>query len=50
MDKQVSKFTLRIPTELLDVLRKVAEENGRSVNKEIEMLIKNHITECKTLD
>lgn len=43
MDEQQPKFTLRIPKELLEQLRIIAEQNGRSVNKEIEMLIKEHV-------
>jgi hypothetical protein len=40
---ELSKFTLRIPTELLQKLRIIAENHGRSVNKEIEMVIKEYI-------
>lgn len=43
MKQQTPKFTLRIPAELLEKLRSIAEENGRSVNKEIEVLIKKHV-------
>ncbi|MDA2567383.1 Arc family DNA-binding protein [Bacillus cereus] len=43
MAQQTPKFTLRIPSELLEKLRSIAEENGRSVNKEIEILIKKHV-------
>ncbi len=49
MASQLSKFTLRIPIELLQKLRVIAENNGRSVNKEIEMLIKEHIEKNKDI-
>jgi hypothetical protein len=33
--EQKPQFNLRWPKEILDMVRKVAEENGRSVNSEI---------------
>jgi hypothetical protein len=38
------KFTLRINQESLEKLRYIADNNFRTVNKELEMLIKNHIS------
>ena len=32
---KMPQFNLRWPNEVLDLVRKVAEENGRSVNSEI---------------
>lgn len=32
---KMPQFNLRWPKEVLDLVRKVAEENGRSVNSEI---------------
>lgn len=37
-------FAVRIPREKLDKLKYIAEYNGRSSNKEIEMLITKHIS------
>lgn len=45
MISQLSKFTLRIPKELLDKVRVIAQNNGRSTNKEIEMLLKEYVKE-----
>lgn len=47
MNEQLPKFTLRIPSELLEKLRILAEQNGRSLNKEIEMILKNHLSNLK---
>ena len=38
-------FTLRIDEELMEELREIAEANSRSVNKEIEYIIKKTIEE-----
>lgn len=45
MPFKLSKFTLRIDADLLRKIRFVAEYNARSANREIELLIKKHITE-----
>ncbi|TAN64077.1 Arc family DNA-binding protein [Paraclostridium sordellii 8483] len=45
MSSDLPKFTLRIPKELLESLRVVAKEHGRSVNKEIEFIIKKYLEE-----
>ncbi len=37
------QFALRIPKEKLDKMKYIAEYNGRSTNKEFEMLAKKHI-------
>lgn len=44
MPSQMPKFTLRIPSELLDKLKVIAKENCRSVNKEIEMVLKEYVS------
>lgn len=36
-------FAIRIPREKLDKLKYISEYNGRSSNKEIEVLVTNHI-------
>lgn len=43
MSSNLPKFTLRIPSELLEKVRKLATLNGRSVNKEIEHLLKEYV-------
>lgn len=42
MPSPLPKFTLRIPSELLEEIRIIAQKNGRSVNKEIEMVLKEY--------
>ena len=44
MASKLPKFTLRIPEELLDKVKQLAAANGRSVNKEIEQLLKEYVT------
>lgn len=43
MPSNLPKFTLRIPEELLAKVKQLAAENGRSVNKEIEQLLKEYV-------
>ena len=43
MTSQLPKFTLRIPSDLLEKVRLLAQENGRSVNKEIEYVLKDYV-------
>ncbi|MCI8426778.1 MAG: Arc family DNA-binding protein [Lachnospira sp.] len=45
MSYKISKFTLRIESELLKKFRFVAEYNARSANREISTLINNHVKE-----
>lgn len=45
MSYKISKFTLRIESELLKKFRFVAEYNARSANREIEVLMKKHVNE-----
>ena len=40
-----ARYTFRIDRELLNRLRCLADYNGRSANKEIEMLIKRHVAD-----
>jgi len=40
-----AKITLRIEKEALDKLRYVADNNFRTINKEVIFLIKTHIAE-----
>ncbi len=45
MTNEIAKFTLRTDSELMKKLRIVADYNGRSANRELEVLIKNHVAE-----
>jgi len=45
--KPVNPYPLRIDEELMKELKKIAELNSRSVNKEIEYIIKKRIEEYK---
>ena len=44
MPSNLPQFTIRIEPELLKKIRYVAEYNARSANREVEVLIRNHIT------
>lgn len=44
MSSDLPKFTLRVSYELLQKISYIAEENGRSTNKEIETLIKHYVS------
>ena len=41
--KQSNPYPLRIDQELMEQLKLVANENARSVNKEIEVAIRKHV-------
>ena len=43
MPSDLPRYTLRIPQEYLEKIRYIAEENGRSANREIELMIKARI-------
>lgn len=45
MSSDLSKFTVRTNSDLLKKFRYVAEYNARSANREIEVLMKNHIAD-----
>ena len=45
--KTINPYPLRIEEELMTELKKIAEKNSRSVNKEVEFLIKKRIEEYK---
>ena len=40
-----SRFTLRIPTELLDIIREEAKKNKRSAGKQIEFILEEWLNE-----
>jgi hypothetical protein len=41
----ISKFTLRINSQTLDKLRYIADNNFRTVNKELTQIVVAHIVE-----
>lgn len=43
MPSALPRYTLRIDKHLLEKVKFIAETEGRSANKEIERLIKNHV-------
>lgn len=43
MGNNYTPFSLRISEELMERLKKAAEKNSRSVNKEIEYIIKVYL-------
>ncbi len=45
MSNEISKFTVRVDSELLNKFRFVAEYNARSANRELETLMKKHISD-----
>ena len=45
MASDLPLYTLRMPKEYLQKIRYIAEENGRSANKEIELMVKQRIKE-----
>ena len=49
MPSDLPRYTLRIPQAYLDKIRYIAEENGRSANKEIELMIKQRIRDYESL-
>lgn len=45
MPSQLPPFSLRIPEELLDKIRFIAQKNLRSANKEIEFALIKYVSE-----
>ena len=43
MGNYYTPFSLRVPEELLDKIRKMAEEHKRSMNKEIEFVLEQYV-------
>ena len=50
MSNNLSRYTLRINKNLLDKLEYIAKYEGRSKNKEIEKLIKDHVLEFEKIN
>ncbi len=49
MRKDFPRYTLRIPKTMLAKLGYISERNGRTKNKELEILIKHHIAEFERM-
>ena len=49
MPSPLPKYTLRVPEKYLRKAKYIAEGNGRSLNREIELLLKVHIQEYEKL-
>ena len=47
--KNYPRYTLRIPRELLDKVNYTADINGRTKNKEIEIVLKKYIADFERL-
>lgn len=45
MTSNLPQFTIRIKPDLLKKIRYIAEYNARSANREVEVLIRNHVNE-----
>lgn len=45
MSKQANPYPLRIEKEILEKSKYIAKNNSRSLNKEIEFILKNNISE-----
>lgn len=48
MKADTAKFTLRTDPDLLKKFHFVADYNGRSANREIEVLMKKHVSEFES--
>ena len=49
MQNDLPRYTLRVSQEILDKLGYIASYEGRTKNKELEQLIKKHISEFEAL-
>ena len=47
MKDNKSRYTLRVEQELLDKLGYIAEYEGRTKNRELERLVRQHIEVCE---
>lgn len=49
MKADTAKFTLRTDSDLLKKFHFVADYNGRSSNRELEILMKKHVSEFENV-
>lgn len=47
MPSKLPQYTLRVPRELMGKFKYVSEYNARSSNRELELLIRNHVENLK---
>lgn len=45
--RQANPFSLRIDKRVMEALKVIAEQEGRSVNKQIEYIVKKYLDETK---
>ncbi len=45
---QANPFSLRIDKETIEKVKIIAKENGRSLNKEIEMALKSYVKDYES--
>ena len=43
MERQEKSVSIRFPVDLLEQLKQVAQENNRSLNGEVIMLVRTHV-------
>ena len=48
MKDNLPRYTLRVNRILLDKMEYISSYNGRSINKEIEQLLKSHVRAFET--
>ena len=47
MSNEITAYQLRIDSEVINKIKEFAEEDGRSLNKEIEYILKQYINNRK---
>jgi hypothetical protein len=45
MERKEKRFSVRFPLDVLEALKQVAKEDGRSINSEILWIIRNYLAE-----
>ena len=45
---QANPYPLRIEEDVMNPIKELAKENGRSVNKEIEFILRQHLKEIQS--
>lgn len=43
MSKQSNPYPLRMDNEVMEIVKAMAEQEGRSLNKQIEIMLKQHL-------
>ena len=47
MSDNITAYQLRIDTDVIDKIKEFAQQDGRSLNKEIEYILKQYISSYK---